>query len=208
MLTRKIDEWCVNHGLREGEAYDLYKKYGTALRGLLAENYLEKTEKAIDRFLSDVHDIPISDLLQPDTELRAILLRMDPSIPKYIFTASVRDHAERCLQALGIADLFVDIIDCKKCDLETKHSLHSFQTAMRIAGMSDPERCLFLDDSIKNIGAAREIGWRSVLVGRVGRDCGKPITTEHAELEIDRIHDIVDCLPELFSQASSNGYAN
>ena len=40
-----------------------------------------------------------------------MLLKIDPSIPKYIFTASVRDHAERCLRALGIEDLFVDIID-------------------------------------------------------------------------------------------------
>lgn len=172
LLSRKIDEWCVNRGLQQGQAYQLYKKYGTALRGLRAEGYIEQTDEAIDQFLQDVHDIPIHDLLQPDQELREMLLRMDPSIQKYVFTASVEDHAERCLQALGIADLFVGIIDCKKCHLETKHSHHSFLAAMRIAGVEDPERCLFLDDNLKNIEAARQIGWRSVLVGRVGRDCG------------------------------------
>jgi FMN phosphatase YigB (HAD superfamily) len=127
-----------------------------------------------------------------------MLLRMDPTIPKYIFTASIRDHAARCLQALGIDDLFVDIIDCKTCNLETKHSPQSFETAMRIAGVEDPERCVFLDDNLKNIEAARQMGWRSVLVGKVGRDCGLPVTSSDAENEIDRIHAVPKVLPELF----------
>jgi len=197
-LTKKIDEWCTGHGLKPGQAYELYKQYGTALRGLLAEGYLEDTEDAIDGFLKDVHDIPIDDLLQRDSELREILLAIDPSIPKYIFTASVSHHAVRCLKALGIDDLFDDIIDCKRCDFESKHSEHSFRVAMEVARISDPERCLFLDDSLTNIHSARLIGWRSVLVGRVGRDCGEPVSSEHAELEIERIHDMRDVLPELF----------
>ena len=52
---------------------------------------------------------------------------MDPSIPRYIFTASVRHHAERCLKALGIEDLFQDIIDVKACSLATKHSTDAFE---------------------------------------------------------------------------------
>jgi len=197
-LTHKIDEWCVSHGLKPGQAYELYKQYGTALRGLLAEGYLDDTPEAIDGFLRDVHDIPVGKLLSRDTKLREILEKMDPAIPKYIFTASVADHARRCLRALGIEDIFVDIIDCKRCDFESKHSEHSFRVAMEVAGVSNPERCLFLDDSLTNIRSGRQMGWRSVLVGRIGRDCGKPVTSEHAELEIDRIHEAPDVLPELF----------
>jgi pyrimidine 5'-nucleotidase len=200
-LTAKIDQWCVNHGLHSGQAYELYKQYGTALRGLLAEGYLEESEEAIDGYLRYVHDIPVHDLLSRDEELRAMLLAMDPSIPKYIFTASVSHHAIRCIKSLGIEDLFVDVIDCKKCNFETKHSKHSFDTAMRIAGVEDPESCLFLDDSLTNIRAARNVGWRSVLVGRIGRDHGKPIESEHAELEIDRIHEFRSVLPELFQSS-------
>jgi pyrimidine 5'-nucleotidase len=199
-LTKNIEKWCVEKiGLQPGQAYKLYKQYGTALRGLLAEGHLEDTEEAIDRFLEEVHDLPISELLMPDPELRKMLLKMDPSIPKYIFTASVSHHAERCLKALGIEDLFEDvIIDVKRCKLETKHSRQSFDEAMKIAGVDDPEQCLFLDDSVTNIKAARGIGWRSVLVGKVGRDCGNPISSDHAELEIERIHEIATVLPELF----------
>ncbi|KAL3907389.1 MAG: hypothetical protein SGILL_008898 [Bacillariaceae sp.] len=199
-LTAKIEQWCVeNAGLPKGKAYQLYKEHGTALRGLLAEGHIDDNPEAIDAFLQDVHDIPIHELIRPDERLRKILLKLDPTIPKFIFTASVSDHARRCLKALGIEDMFeATIIDVKQCNLETKHSLHSFQAAMKIANVDDPEACVFLDDNVNNIRAAREIGWRSVLVGRVGRDCGKPISTENAELEIDRIHDIVDVLPELF----------
>jgi pyrimidine 5'-nucleotidase len=200
-LTAKIEEWCVKKvGLPNGKAYELYKEYGTALRGLLAEGHIENSPETIDGFLRDVHNIPIFDLIKPDHKLRNILLKMDPNIPKFIFTASVSHHAIRCLRALGIEDIFQEIvIDVKRCDLETKHSRHSFHAAMKIAQVEDPEACVFLDDSVTNIQAAREIGWRSVLVGKVGRDCGKPIASENAELEVDRIHDIVDVLPELFA---------
>lgn len=176
----------------------MYKQHGTALRGLLAEGHLERDSESIDKFLLTVHDIPIHNLLKPDPQLRDILLKINPSIRKFVFTASVSHHAQRCLEALGIADLFEGIIDVKDCKLETKHSLSSFHAAMAKAGIKDPEGCVFLDDSLKNIETARSIGWRSVLVGRTGRDCGKEISSEHAEVEIDRIHQLPEVFPELF----------
>jgi putative hydrolase of the HAD superfamily/pyrimidine and pyridine-specific 5'-nucleotidase len=199
-LTAKIEEWCTSKkNLPPGEAYQLYKRHGTALRGLLAEGHMEDCEQEIDEYLRDVHDLPIHEHLSIDNELRDMILKIDPSIPKYVFTASVKDHAERCLKALGIDDLFVDIIDVKSCNLATKHSTESFEAAMRIAGVTNPESCVFLDDSTKNIEAARAVGWRAFfLVGRIGRDCGKPITSEHAEHEMDRIHDLPLILPEIF----------
>ena len=198
-LTEKIEQYCVERkSLPRGEAYKLYKEHGTALRGLLAENHMEYCEEAIDEYLEEVHNLPIHELLEPDEELEQMLSAMDPSIPKYIFTASVRHHAERCLKALGIHEHFEDIIDVKACNLATKHSDEAFEAAMRIAGVDDPETCVFLDDSVKNIEAARRIGWRSILVGRVGRDCGTRISSEHSEHEIDRIHDFRKVYPELF----------
>lgn len=198
-LTAKIEEWCTRKkGMKPGYAYELYKKHGTALRGLIAEGHIENVDDEIDEYLKDVHDLAIHEHLTIDNELRDMILRINPSIPKYIFTASVRHHAERCLRALGIEDLFVDIIDVKSCNLATKHSTESFEAAMEIANVKNPESCIFLDDSIKNIEAARSVGWRSYLVGRVGRDCGKRISTEHAEGEIDKIHDMPSVLPELF----------
>ena len=203
-LTHKMNEWCKKLGLKEGEAYELYQNHGTTLRGLLDEGHLEHSEESIDDFLSHVHDISVDQMLQEDKDLRRMIEQMDPTIPKYIFTASVRHHAEACLTALGINDLFVDIIDVKACGLNSKHSEHSFKTAMKVAGVDDPESCLFLDDSVKNIHAARKVGWRSVLVGKIGRDCGKQITSDHAEHEIDRIHHLPEVMPELFNNTPTN----
>ena len=198
-LTTKIEEWCTTKkNLPPGEAYQLYKKHGTALKGLLAEGIMENVEEEIDAYLRDVHEIPVAEHLSIDNELREMILKIDPSIPKYIFTASVRHHAERCLKALGIEDLFVDIIDVKSCNLATKHSREAFGAALKIANVEDPETVLFLDDSIKNIKVARSMGIRSFLVGRVGRDCGQVITTEDAEHELDRIHDLPKVVPEIF----------
>jgi len=132
-----------------------------------------------------------------------MLLKIDPSIPKYIFTASVRDHAERCLRALGIEDLFVDIIDVKSCNLATKHSTEAFEAALQIAGVQDPDTCIFLDDSKKNLAIASSMGIRSFLVGRIGRDCGTPIDSEHAEKVLERIHHLPNSIPEIFMEVES-----
>ena len=117
-----------------------------------------------------------------------------------MFTASVSHHAQRCLEALGIDDLIEGIIDVKDCQFETKHSVSSFHIAMDKAGIDNlhPEACVFVDDSVTNIKAAREVGWRSVLVGLKGRDDGKVVSTEHAEHEVDRIHQLEEVMPELF----------
>lgn len=204
MLTKKIDDWCVRNGLQEGKAYQLYKQHGTALRGLLAEGHIQKhSTEDIDAYLQEVHDLPIHSLIPRDDALREMIQSIDPSIRKFIFTASVRDHAQRCVEALGIDDLFEGIIDVKACDFHTKHSPEAFQAAMRIADVEHPETCIFLDDSVKNIRAARDVGWRCVLVGLVGRDCGSAISTDHAEHEIARIHEFPHVYPELFVNSSS-----
>lgn len=109
-LTHKMDEWCKKLGLQDGQAYELYQNHGTTLRGLLDEGHLEHSEESIDEFLSHVHDISVDEMLQEDNELRRMIQQMDPSIPKYIFTASVRHHAEACLTALGINDVSVEVL--------------------------------------------------------------------------------------------------
>jgi pyrimidine 5'-nucleotidase len=199
-LTRKIEDHCQTaFNLPKGRAYELYKEHGTCLRGLIAEGFLDRDcQKSMDGFLDEVHNLPIHQLLAPDDKLRQIILAIDPTVRKFVFTASVRHHATRCLQALGIDDLFDGIIDVKDCNFETKHSTSSFHIAMKKAGVDNVEECVFLDDSLTNIKAASQVGWRSVLVGTTGRDCGKKVTSEHAEIEIERIHDMEKILPELF----------
>jgi len=144
-----------------------------------------------------VHAIDLSDIT-PDPALREMLLKIDR--PRYIFTASVASHARRCLQRLGIADLFKGIIDCKACGLATKHSPEAFAAAMAFAGVPADEggRCLFLDDSTKNLVVAKEMGWVTVLVGLFGRDDGARIRCEAADYEVETVHQLEEVLPSIF----------
>ena len=84
------------------------------MKGLLAEGHLSNCEISIDNYLKYAHDIPIHTLIKKDEELRNMILSMDSSIPRYIFT-------ERCLKALGIIDLFQDIINVNACCMSISH---------------------------------------------------------------------------------------
>ena len=102
-------------GLPAGKAYDLYLQYGTALRGLVEEKLIE--EKDVEAFLQHVHDINLDDI-KPDHSLRALIQAIP--YPRWVFTASIREHAERCLERLGIQDLFLGIISASSPDMIRK----------------------------------------------------------------------------------------
>jgi putative hydrolase of the HAD superfamily/pyrimidine and pyridine-specific 5'-nucleotidase len=199
-LTEKIEVFCTKKlSLPQGKAYELYKQHGTALQGLLREEIIPNTPKSIDEYLEFAHDIDADSILSPNPTLRELLLSIDPSIPKYIFTASVKSHAITCLKKIGILDLFEDrIIDTKVCDLHTKHDERSFHAAMKFAGITDSTGCVLLDDSTKNIDTARRMGWRPFLVGVVGRDDGKMVECTSCEAAISRITELKSVLPEIF----------
>ena len=57
---------------------------------------------------------------------------------RFVFTASTEQHAKRCLDRVGISDLFAIIIDTRLCGLDTKHSEHAFEQAMLVAQAATP----------------------------------------------------------------------
>jgi putative hydrolase of the HAD superfamily/pyrimidine and pyridine-specific 5'-nucleotidase len=164
------------------------------LKGLQEEKLLD--EEHLDEFLKYAHDVELVAHIKPDARLRAMLLKI--KTPKWVFTASVEHHARRCLELLGIDDLFEGIIDVRAVGFETKHSPVAYRAAMRIAGVSDPSRCLFLDDSTSNMRTAREVGWVNILVGTHARDCGTAIVCEHADHVISTVHEFEALMPEHF----------
>ena len=128
------------------QAYALYKQHGTCLKGLLAEGIIDAA--GAEDFLVRVHQIDYGDI-QPDPALDAILAGL--SAPTWIFTASTREHALRCVDALQLKRLrYEGVVDTRTCSLETKHSAASFEAAMRAASVVDPASCVLADDSVKN----------------------------------------------------------
>lgn len=197
-ITTSIAAYTKQLGVDKDKAYQLYKEHGTCLKGLLEEKILDSA--GVEDFLHQVHLIDYEDI-SPDSSLRSMLERL--SAPSWIFTASTREHAQRCMTKVGILDLdWRGIIDTRSCKLETKHSESSFKAAMYAASVTDPSTCIFCDDSVKNIKAAKEIGWRTVLVGLHDRDTGAPIVCQEADVHLASLHGLADALPELFLKTS------
>ena len=134
IITDRINKYTTEKlGLSDGKAYELYRKHGTCLRGLQQE----KIRFDLDDFLAYVHDLPIKENVKPDLELKNMLMQLKPyQHERCIFTASVREHVERCLEALDLIDFFQDkpIIDVRSgklfiSNINTSSSLFSHQSS-------------------------------------------------------------------------------
>lgn len=172
------------------QAYQLYKTHGTALRGLINEGLMEESDT--EMFLQYCHDVSLADI-EEDGDLRAVLDKVHPSVDVYVFTASIREHAQRCLERLGLSSYrFKDIIDCRTTNLATKHSEEAYVLAQKAAGVEDASLCYFVDDSTSNMRAAKAVGWNTCLVGRIHRDTGEPLTSQHADKQVGTLHELID----------------
>jgi putative hydrolase of the HAD superfamily len=157
----------------------LFHEYGTTTRGLQVVYHID-----VDEFLEYVHDLPIQQMLKPDPELGQVL-RCYPQ-RKLVFTNATRKHAEKVLEVLGVRDCFEDIVDIYTIQPFCKPQVEAYQIAMRIAKEPVPQRCLFIDDTIKNVETAREMGFVTVRVG-------EPFSLAH--YNITRLVDLPAVLP-------------
>jgi len=165
-----------------------YAHYGTTLRGLQIHYGVEPRD-----YLNYVHDLPLDRFLQSDPDLRKMLL----SIPKrrWIFTNSDRPHAERVLTQLGIEDCFEDIVDVYTLEQHPKPQPEAYQLALETAGVPEPQTCALLDDSIRNLASAKEMGFFTILVGHNG-------IHPSADRSLSDIHDLPRVAPEFWENGN------
>ena len=69
------------------------------------------------------------------------------------------------LKALALDECFEKIVDVNAVAPYCKPMPESFEIAMRVAGETDPARCVMIDDLPRTTRAAREAGWYSILFG-------------------------------------------
>ncbi len=138
-----------------------YVTYGTTLQGLLLHYDIDPSD-----YLDYVHDIPLTDYIQPDWSLREMLI----SIPQksWIFTNSDYNHTRRVLAALRIEDCFEGIVDVWAISPYCKPQKEAYQLALKLTQISDTSQCIFLDDSPRNLVPAKQIGFFTILVGKNG----------------------------------------
>ena len=79
---------------------------------------------------------------------------------------------------------------------------------MQRAGVSDPSKCLFVDDSFSNVEGAKNVGWiRSVHFREVGPDTVqesevKRIARDQEKLdEVNDLQELREVWPDIFVQA-------
>jgi pyrimidine 5'-nucleotidase len=142
-------------GLRE----KYYLQYGTTLRGLQANHEID-----VQDFLAFVHDLPLSDYIQPNPDLCKLIASLGTR--NLVFTNADAAHARRVLKALELDDCFEKIVDVNAVAPYCKPMPESFQIAMRMADESDPSCCVMIDDLPRTIQAARDVGFFSILFGQ------------------------------------------
>lgn len=136
-----------------------YLQYGTTLRGLQANHEID-----VQDFLAFVHDLPLGDFIQPNPDLCEVIAALGTR--NLVFTNADAAHARRVLKALALDECFENIVDVNAVAPYCKPMPESFEIAMRMAGESDPARCVMIDDLPRTTKAAREAGWYSILCGQ------------------------------------------
>jgi len=136
--------------------------YGTTLKGLQV-HYNVDTEE----YLTYVHDVPLGDYLQPDEALDRVLAEIQAE--KVVFTNATTEHARQVLRFLGVEHHFSRIVDLRATNYVNKPQPGAYLRALDILG-ARPEECLMVEDSVRNLRPAKELGMGTVLVNGSGGD--------------------------------------
>lgn len=154
--------------LAEDEANALRRRYlatyGTTMRGLQVHHEIDPEE-----YLDFVHDMPLGEYIAHNPTLDDALATIPQS--KVIFTNASRAHAERVLDVLGIRHHFDRIIDVGDMDYKSKPEPSSYRRICEMLGRA-PEACVLVEDNVRNLLPAKELGMTTVLVGEDEEDAG------------------------------------
>jgi len=155
--------------------------YGTTMRGLQIHHQIDA-----DEFLEYVHDIPLDNYLQPNPALDRALASLPQR--KVVFTNASREHAERVLDTLGVRRHFDQIVDVRDVDFESKPQANAYRRICRLLDLR-PEECILVEDNVRNLRPAKELGMTTVLVGEEGEADGAVV-----DYTIPRIEEIAEVL--------------
>ena len=198
-MSDLIDKYFMeNLTLSQQDAYELhqkyYKEYGLAIEGLVRHHKVDPLE-----YNSKVDDaLPLEDVLQPDTELRNLLLSINTDKVKlWLFTNAYITHGKRVVSLLGVDDLFDGITFCDYAAAKfvCKPHIEMFQQAQKDAEISSSTQCFFVDDSALNCRAAQALGWTTAHLVEMTED---PPTEPASKYQIRSLYELRDIFPEFF----------
>ncbi len=134
---------------------DYYKRYGTTMRGLMAEHGMKP-----DDYLEFVHRIDHSPLT-PNPALGAAL----ESLPgrKLILTNGTRKHADAVMKKLAVHEHFEDVFDIVAAELEPKPAAKTYERFLARHDVDAAKAAMF-EDLARNLEAPHALGMTTVLV--------------------------------------------
>jgi len=134
---------------------DYYKRYGTTMRGMMAEHGMKP-----DDYLDFVHQIDHSPLT-PNPALGAAISALPGR--KLILTNGTRAHAEAVMRRLEIDEHFEDVFDIAAAELEPKPRPQVYARFLSRHGV-DPARTAIFEDLARNLEVPHALGMTTVLV--------------------------------------------
>jgi putative hydrolase of the HAD superfamily len=150
---------------------DYYKRYGTTMRGLMAEHGMKP-----DNYLEFVHRIDHSPLT-PNAALGAALEKLPGR--KLILTNGTRKHADAVMKKLAVHQHFEDVFDIVAADLEPKPARKTYERFLARHNV-DPAKAAMFEDLARNLEAPHALGMATVLVVPEGQ---REVFREDWELE-------------------------
>ncbi|TDL29549.1 pyrimidine 5-nucleotidase [Rickenella mellea] len=201
-MGQRIHAYFVSLGLRDEEASELHSKYytqyGLALRGLVRHHEIDALD--FDRRCDG--SLPLEDMIKPDPSIRQLLEDIDTSKARiWGLTNAYHTHARRVLHILQLEDLFEGLVYCNYADpnFTCKPEPEFFTTALTKAGVADPSKCLFVDDSRNNVQAARRLDWGSCVHFCEGSEKGIATSSnENREITISCLEELRNVWPQIF----------
>lgn len=133
-----------------------YRTYGTTMRGLQIHHGIDPED-----YLAYVHNIPLKDYISPNDELDRVLAEIEAE--KVVFTNASAEHARHVLAILGVERHFSRVIDVRDLGYLSKPDPEAYRRALEILGAEGHE-CLIVDDRVRNLTPAKELGMITVLV--------------------------------------------
>ncbi|KAI0004896.1 pyrimidine 5-nucleotidase [Russula compacta] len=220
-MVAQVHNYIKSLGFTDEKAAELrsqyYTQYGLTLRGLRLHN-------GVDPFDFDTKcdgSLPLEKMLSPDPRMRTLLKDIDRSKCRvWALTNAYRTHAERVLDILKLRDQIEGVVFCdymeKNENIICKPQPAFYRRAMHLAGVRDGDeaKCLFVDDTLSNVEAAKEVGWiRSVYfreswsetveglhLNHTAKDQDKLLTEERIPI-INSLEHLRKVWPDIFVQA-------
>ena len=150
---------------------DYYKRYGTTMRGMMAEHGMSP-----DAYLDFVHRIDHSPL-EPNPQLGAALEKLPGR--KLILTNGTRKHADAVMRRLDIHHHFEGVFDIAAANLDPKPLPQVYNRFLARHGV-DPAKAAMFEDLARNLETPHALGMTTVLVVPEGQ---REVLREAWELE-------------------------